>query len=156
MKYMKFFAFCAVLAFAFSASACEWESNNIEHFGHHLQGTWVSNYNQIYTGYLVITFDSITITGFHPNQTPPPFLGGNDANRPFRNFTRDAALRGHSEDGQRTDMSIAGHIFIWDVGVLQAPLSYTYWWTGGTLSNREYFLTFSFNDVIHTFRWAPQ
>ena len=152
---MKLFALCAVLAFAFSITACVWENSNHERFASHLQGTWVSHeQHDIYSGTLVITFNSITITGFYPSQTPPagcPYLG-NDFYRPFRDFTKNTALRGYSEEGQRVGMSIVGHIFIWDIGTLQAPLFYTYWWNGVPFAGREHFLSFTFNNKTHTFR----
>jgi len=147
---MKFLAIFAVLALAFSITACDWEGSNIERFGHHLEGIWVSNEanNYIYSGTLKITFDRITITGFGGYQTP---IFGNDANRPFRNFTKGTALRGHSEDGQRTDMNIRGHIFIWDIGMLQEGIPYTYWWAGAAFE-QDRFLTFNFGGLNHTFR----
>jgi len=142
---MKFLAFCAVLAAALSISACNMGNDNLKSFAHYLQGTWVSNDQSVYYGVLEITFDRITITGYYEDQTPTP--GGNDNQRPFRNFTTGIALTGHSEEGSRVNGAISGHIFIEDVGRLQPGIPYTYWYeTPPPYNKRVHFLLFNFGS----------
>jgi hypothetical protein len=148
---MKFLSFCVVLAAVLSISACDWEWENDEknNFASHLQGTWVSNDPSVYDGTLEITFTHITITGYSESQTPNP--GGNDAQRPFRNFTKRVSLNGYSEDEPGTNGRIEGQIFIEDVGVLQAGIPYTYWYTSASQGfSRTHFLRFSFGDRDET------
>jgi len=90
-----------LLAAAFFITSCDISSNgsgSIKSFDYKLQGTWESNDKTIYSGTIVIGYDRITITGFTPDQTPAKV--GNDNERPFRQFYRDQALKGYSEDGK--------------------------------------------------------
>ena len=126
-------------------TACEWEDlmsvNNT--LDYNLQGIWVSNNpDSIYSGRLEITNDRITITGYGESQTPVP--GGNDVERPFRDFTKGIALNAYSEDG---------HIFIEDAGLLQAGIPYIYW-EESSLANYGMveFLRFEFGGRPETLR----
>jgi hypothetical protein len=106
-------------------------------FASELQGTWVSNDASIYSGTLVITFDTITITGFNEGQTQ---LGdGDDNKRPFRGFTRGIPLKGYSEEGR---------IFIEDIGMLQNSIPYEYYTAG--VSQQGRFLRFIFGGRTET------
>ena len=114
------------------------ETSDIKSFDINLRGTWVSNDKSVYSGALEIDFDRITITGYLAEQTPS---GGNDVNRPFRNFTKDIPLKGYSEDGK---------LFIQDSGVLQEGIPYTYW-EGDSLPpdyKKIKFLSFTFSDRV--------
>ena len=109
MNNLKKFAACGVLLAFLLITSCDWDHKISEHksFDSDLRGTWVSNDPSTYSGSLEITFDTITIKGFTKNQTPS---GEDDNKRPFKNFTRGAALKGYSEDGK---------LFIEDAGLLQ-------------------------------------
>ena len=92
-------------------------TGNYKRFDWDIQGTWKTNApGSTYNGTLVIKYDSITITGYGETQTPA--LGGNDIERPFRNFTKNIALEGYTEEGK---------IFIKDAGTLSEGIPYTYW-----------------------------
>jgi len=138
MKHTKTFALGALLLTALLTAACDWEPLPVDTdvFDIKLRGTWVSNDPSIYSGTIIIEYKSITISGFFEIQTPTP--GGDDNQRPFKGFTKGAALKGYSEEG---------YIFIEDRGLLQSPIPYTYWETpyqaGGT---RRQFLSFTFGD----------
>ena len=128
------FTFLPVILSLFFVS-CDFESgssSDYKFFDYDLQGTWVTNdlYYSRYSGKLVITYNTITITGYGENQTP---LLGNDAERPFRDFTKRAALLGYSEGGR---------IFIKDSGLFQEGIPYKIYWDNYSLSGQ--FLRFSF------------
>ena len=102
-----------VLLFA----ACDWETEESKSFAYELHGTWVTNDpDSLYNGMLVITYDRIAITGYGESQTPR--RDGNDAQRPFRNFTKGTPLLGYSEEGR---------FFITDAGIIQEGVPYIYW-----------------------------
>ena len=152
MKHMKSIAFCAALAAIFSITACDlsWELDNYQQsFARHLQGIWVSNDPSIYSGTLEITFDRITIRGYEEGQTPRP--GGDDNQRPFRNFTRRVTLKGYSEERTEANGFILGHIFIEDAGIIQAGIPYTYWYLNSPSGfGRVHFLRFNFGGRDET------
>jgi len=113
--------------------SCDIESgppSDYKFFDYDLQGTWVSNDPGKYSGKLVITYNTITITGYGESQTS---IWGNDTERPFRDFTKRAALLGYSENG---------HIFIKDGGLFQEGIPYTLYSDNYSLSRQ--FLRFSF------------
>jgi hypothetical protein len=85
-------------------------------FDHELQGTWQTNGISDYSGTLVITTNSIRISGYAPNSLYELTHGIN--HRPFRNFVKDTALEGYSEESK---------IFIKDGGNWQDGIPYTYW-----------------------------
>jgi hypothetical protein len=63
-----------------------------------LQGTWESTDTSLYSGTLVMDYDTITITGYAESQTP--LWGGDDNKRPFKDFAKGAPLQCYTEDGQ--------------------------------------------------------
>jgi len=90
------------------------EKSDYKSFDSRLQGTWASNDPSVYSGGLVIGFNSIKITGYYENQkdlTKPDEL-------PFKYFTKDAVLEGYSEEGK---------IFIKDKGVIQEGILFTFY-----------------------------
>ena len=106
-------------------------------FTYDLRGAWVPNDpGGIYTGTLLITSDRITITGFSGSQTPS---GGDDNKRPFKDFTKGAALRGFSEEGK---------IYINDRGMLQEGISYIYYTVGSYPKTEFLRFTFAGSDII--------
>jgi hypothetical protein len=131
-------AFCFLLIFS-----CDWTvygslSDN-KSFDYDLRGTWTTNDpGSRYTGTLVITYNTITITGYGENQTPT--LGGNDTERPFKGFNKNIALSGYSEEGK---------IFIKDMGIMQEGIPYTY--DGGDYKRIE-LLRFNFGGKQQTLR----
>ena len=134
------FTFLPVILSLFFVS-CDFESvpsSDYKFFDYDLQGTWVTNdpYSK-YSGKLVITYNTITITGYGENQTP--VFWGNDAERPFKDFTKRAALSGYSEDE---------HIFIKDGGFFQEGIPYKLYWGDYSLSSQ--FLRFSFGGRHET------
>ncbi|MDR1840209.1 MAG: hypothetical protein LBQ93_11585 [Treponema sp.] len=128
------FTFLPVILSLFLVS-CDFEfglSSDYKFFDYDLQGTWVTNdLDSRYSGKLVITYNTITITGYGESQTP--VFWGNATERPFRYFTKRAALLGYSE-GRR--------IFIKDGGLFQEGIPYTLYW--GDYSLNSQFLRFSF------------
>ena len=125
--------------------ACDWEyePSDSDVFSRELRGTWHTNDpDSIYSGTLLIDYDRITIMGYGESQTPVPW--GNDAARPFRNFTKGAALKGYSEEG---------YIYIEDIGILQAGIPYTYWENYQPQDYRNVqFLSFDFGGRRETLR----
>ena len=102
-----------LLFFVFS---CNLDVGDIKSFDYELQGTWVTNVSSdTYQGGLYITYDTIKITGYGEDQTPET---GDDDTRPFRDFTKNAAFKGYSEDGK---------IFIEDSGLLQSGIPYIFY-----------------------------
>jgi hypothetical protein len=114
---------------AFLISSCgDWEhdSGDNKHFTYDLRGIWVtSDKDDRYTGTLEIENNRIRITGF--NETQTPVWGGNDKERPFRNFNTGYFLNGYSEVGE-----VKGHgkIFIQYLGEWQDGIPYYYESTG--------------------------
>ena len=102
-----------------------------------LRGNWVSNDASVYSGELVIGYGRITISGYGERQTP---LNGDDANRPFRTFTKEVTLDCKSENGK---------IYIKDVGQWQDGIPYIYY-TGS--SKRDKFLRINFGGRDETLR----
>jgi hypothetical protein len=64
-----------------------------------LRGTWESTDSELYSGTLVIDWDTITISGYGESQTPPTWQGGDDSKRPFRDFAKNVPLSCYTEDG---------------------------------------------------------
>jgi hypothetical protein len=116
------------------------ETGNYSRFDYNMRGTWTSNDPSRYSGSLTFTYDRITITGYGENQTP--VQGGNDEQRPFRNITKNIALKGYSEEG---------HIFIEDGGLVQEGIPYIYWSDMPPPDfKRVDFLRFTFGDRHET------
>ena len=122
------FTFFAFL-FSLLIAACDYENTdtggtgNYQRFDWDIQGTWKTNDTESrYSGTLVIGYNRITITGYGETQTPAQ--GGNDTERPFRNYTKGTPLEGYSEEqaeGQKV-------IVIKDAGTWQEAIPYTYWY----------------------------
>jgi len=131
--------FAGLLA-AFLVSACDWVgAGGLNSFDYNLRGTWVSNDPGIYSGTVVIDYNTITITGYSENQTP---LLGDDNKRPFRNFVKGIPLKGYSD-------SADGKIFIEKNGILQEGIPYTYWENSSLLTKTKLLtLTFGGRDEI--------
>jgi hypothetical protein len=73
-----------------------------------LHGTWESTNTSLYSGKLFIGGDTITITGYEEWQTPPKGQGGNDANRPFKEFAKDVPLPCYSENEKLFITTVGG------------------------------------------------
>lgn len=113
----KTIATAVLLVAAFFIASCDIYSDgssSLKSFDYKLQGTWESNDKTVYSGTVVIGYDHITITGYTADQTPTE--GGNDSERPFRQFYRGQALKGYSEDGK---------LYIENGGITEV-ISYTY------------------------------
>ena len=113
---------------SFLIVSCDYEpteggTGNYQRFDWDLHGTWITNESASrYTGTLVIDYSRITITGYSETQTPTP--GGNDTERPFRNFTKGIALEGYTEEQETTGEKV---MLIKDAGTWQEPITYLYW-----------------------------
>ena len=113
-------AVICVLSAALFMAACEEYTGKqiVKRFDYDLRGEWVTNgTGGRYTGGLKIDEYHITITGYGENQTPSPSDGGNDNERPFRDFPRGIALKGYCEEGK---------IFIEYGGTVREGIPYTY------------------------------
>jgi len=136
MNKRKFYAACVSVLFALFIMACNGTANtggNTKIFAYELRGTWVSNDPSVYKGTLKIDTDRITITDYSENQTPS---GQDDNRRPFKNFTKNIALKGYSDGGK---------IFIEDYGMLQEGIPYTYWEENPSPYNKKTkFINFTF------------
>ena len=135
------FILCSMLVACGSGSPED--TGNYSRFDFNIQGTWASNDpDSRYSGSLAFTYNRITITGYGENQTP--VQGGNDEERPFRNITKNIALKGYSEEG---------HIFIEDGGLVLEGIPYTYWYDNPPPDfKRVEFLRFTFGGRQETLR----
>jgi len=141
--------------FLFFIFSCDYEptgggTGNYQRFDWDLHGTWTTNDPESrYTGTLVIDYNRITITGYSETQTPTP--GGNDTDRPFRQFTKNTPLEGYTEEVEETGQKV---ILIKDAGTWQEGIPYTYW--EGVRSPPDFekveFLRFTFGDRQETLR----
>jgi hypothetical protein len=152
MNKYKFFAFGAAFLFALFMSACNIDGrtyDDFETFHYDLQGTWITNVpeSEIYTGKLVIEYNSVSITGYGSIQTPIP--GGDDNQRPFKAFTKGTALKAYSENGEMSNNARDGEIFIRNAGTLHDGIPYTYY-TGG--NGQDKFLKFTFAGMDQVLR----
>jgi hypothetical protein len=99
VKKIRIFAICAILLSAFFINSCDVPEGSRKSFDYRLQGTWVSNQTGIYSGKLIIGYDTITIIGYEEDWIIN-VLSGDDSKRPFRDFPRNVALKGYSEEGK--------------------------------------------------------
>jgi hypothetical protein len=144
----KIIACGAMLAVLFITSCGDWESGNSETFDYDLRGTWVLHeLDPDYEGELVITTDRITIKDFHRGQTP---WWGDDNDRPFKDFTKNVALKGYSEEITNTRNSKEGKFFIEDWGLVQEGIPYKFQ-KAGTYPE-VYLLQFTFGSNKITMR----
>jgi hypothetical protein len=150
MKNHKLFNLCTVLLFVYLLSTCDLDGTygSSESFHWDLRGTWYTNEpgGEVYTGQLVIDFNTITITGYDYFQT---LYIGNDNLRPFRDFTKGTPLMGNSEAGEMSFNARGGKIFIRDAGILHEGIPYTYYTTN---YGQDKFLKFYFDGWAQTLR----
>jgi hypothetical protein len=126
MKMTKKWLF-GLLALGFVLEGCEGITNgNSKTVDLKLHGTWESTDTNLYSGKLVIDFDTIVITGYDESQTR--YLWEDDK-RPFKDFAKNVPLPCYTEDGK---------LFIEMVGGEQSVL-YVY-----TTNRQGKFLRFSF------------
>jgi hypothetical protein len=126
MKMTKKWLF-GLLALGFVLAGCEGISNG-KTVDLDLRGTWESTDTSLYSGKLVIDFDTITITGYSESQTRYP---REDDKRPFKDFAKNVPLPCYTEDGK---------LFIEMIGGEQ---SVPYLYTSGVQGR---FLRFKFGD----------
>lgn len=111
------------------------------YFASSLRGTWESNDPSVYSGKLIIDYNSIKITGYDESQSQ----GSNDTKRPFRDFTRNTTLQGYSDESDGIK------IYIKDRGSWQPGIVYQYY-KSGTLLNSDHFLKFDFGGRSETLK----
>jgi hypothetical protein len=100
MKNLKLFTICLFLSSALFTISCDvvQSGGNYKSFSSDLLGTWNSNEpNGLYTGTLIITYDTITIDGYGENWLT--LLSGNESQRPFSGYPRGLS-KGYSEEGK--------------------------------------------------------
>ena len=152
MKIHRFLAACVVFVSVIFIGSCVIEGGSGDSFARKLRGTWVShNSDEIYSGQLVIDYNRITISGYKKYQ--PPLFGKDvdDSNRPFRDFTKDAVLKGYSEKGKNLKGSSEdGYIFIEEFGKLHDGIYYVYY---EDMAHNK-FLRFTFGDREETLRYT--
>ena len=149
------FSFLIYFAFLFSLLivSCDWDTDdrtdNYQRFDWDIQGTWKTNDPESrYTGTLEIDYSRITIKGYSETQTPA--LGGNDQERPFRNFTKNTPLEGYTEEQEETGEKI---LLIKDAGTWQEAIPYLYWYDYPPPDfDRVEFLRFTFGGRQETLR----
>ena len=137
---------------ALFVTACDLENTDDEtgsyrRFDWDLHGTWETNDpGSRYKGALDITYSRITITGYGEIQTP---VYGNDAERPFRNFTKGISLEGCTEELETGEKVMA----IKDAEAWQEGIPYTYWYDYPPPDfKRVDFLRFTFGGRQETLR----
>jgi hypothetical protein len=100
-------------------TACNMDSDNSGTFASVLRGTWTTNLPEAYdySGTLVISRDTITITGYESNYWNP-----DDPQRPFKDITKGVARSGYSEDGKIyiDDFGLKEFAYEYDSGVSPA------------------------------------
>jgi len=147
---MKTLTVCAGILTVFFIAACGFETEPTFNFD--LQGTWKTNNAYDYWGELIIDNGKITITGY---DQPTP-SGGNDGNRPFKNFTQNKALkcRWTSEESKSKDRA-QGILFITDQGEEKEGIPFLYWegdlWYDSSSSigyRADKFLRFTFGNRV--------
>jgi len=106
-------------------------------FDKKLRGTWVSNETGLYSGSLIITYDTITIDGYGEDWTS---LVGDDSRRPFRDFLKRVPLTGYSEGNE---------IFITYRDTAPDGIQFTYSEVG-SYPNKYKLLEFYFGDRRET------
>jgi len=134
MKKTIFFATVIILLCVFFISSCDGVvTGDYKNFESKLRGTWVSNDPGIYSGTLIITYDTITIDGYGESQTPQ---NGDDSQRPFKGIPKGKQFKGYSEDGM---------IFFSYGDAAQNGIPYIYT-AGGNYQNEFKILEFTFGD----------
>jgi len=136
-------AFCSLFISSCDGNGNNWKngSSNFKSFTYNLQGTWKTNEpSDIYSGTLVIDYNTIIISGYVRDELHE-LINGEDR-RPFKDFTKNVALEGYSEEEK---------IFIKDIGVIQEGIPYTYWYTQPDNKQID-FLSFNFGGRVETLR----
>jgi len=118
-----------ILLAAFLVTSCEWEwePGSYYSFDYKLQGTWESVDKSVYSGGLIITYNTFKIVGYYENQTN---FGHPPSNRPFREFSKDIPFKGYSEDGR---------IFIEHRGMIQSMPYFYYSYNYGHDERLEFY-----------------
>jgi hypothetical protein len=107
--------FTNILLFALFLSSCDGlYTGDYRSFESKLRGTWVSNETGLYSGSLIINYDTITIEGYPEDWTA---LMVDDSKRPLRDYPKHVPLTGYSEEGK---------IFIEYPGSIFNDISYVY------------------------------
>jgi len=110
MKKHNCFAIIIILVCSFLLSAYDGQmTGDYKYFERKLWGTWVSNDSGLYSGTLIITYDTIAIDGYGEDWTS---MVGDDSKRPFRNLPRRKDIKGYSERVSLNEYSEEGKIFI--------------------------------------------
>jgi len=140
MKRIGIFAVCIIILSALFTGACKMEPDDGKYFEKKLRGTWNTNsVSTTYTGTLIINSGTITIIGYGEEQTQPEWVDGvwkkDDSKRPFKDFLRDIALDGYSEDGK---------IFIKKGEIAADGIPYTYY-EAGKYPDKYKIMEFDFN-----------
>jgi hypothetical protein len=120
-----------VLSAALLLAACDVTGGNTnkKFVDSKLRGTWESTDASLYSGALVIGFDTITINGYGESQTPPIYSGGDDAKRPFRNLAKNAPYPCYTEDGAlfiETSGGAQGFLFVYSTSGSERYLRFTF------------------------------
>jgi hypothetical protein len=149
--------FAALLAASAAACNGDTDGSGYQSFDSDMRGTWATNtppdYLAGYSGGIVITRDTITITGYEGTIG----FGADEATRPFRGFTRGGALPGYPEKTASHDYpDHEGTLFIKDAGVWQTGIGYSFYRAGSGSSSYQYFLRFSFGGREETLRKTGQ
>jgi hypothetical protein len=144
----RFFLYFALCSFATLCLCCRdalySHPENRNTFSNDLLGKWVSNgvSNQtvVYSGTLVIDYETITIDGYGEDWAS---ILGDDSKRPFVGFPRRAALKGYSQEGK---------IFIINYANGQNGIPYKYS-EEGSYPDRKKFLSFDFGGRTEIVEW---
>ncbi|MDR1948422.1 MAG: hypothetical protein LBQ38_03450 [Spirochaetaceae bacterium] len=123
-----------LLALGFVLAGCEGVADG-KLVDLNLHGTWESTDTSLYSGTLVIGYDTITITGYYESQTIDFWK---DVQRPFKGFAKNVPLPCYTEDKK---------LFIEMVGGGESILPYTYYY-----NTQGKFLRFSFGDSTAGYR----
>jgi len=110
------FILCSFFLASCSTEGWISDSSNSNFFDYDLRGTWETNGVSDYSGILVITYNSIKISGYSPNSMYELTNGINQ--RPFKDFVKETPLDGYSEESK---------IHIKDGGNWKDGIPYTYW-----------------------------
>jgi len=133
---LKFLILCPILAALIIAACGEYSGSEPGNsFARDLRGTWESNDPSVYSGTLVIGYNTITISGYDESQAiwlPNP----NPNQLPFKAFTKGTELSGYAADGT---------MYILDRGAWQDGIPYAYY-TAGSSTNKKEFLLFNFDE----------
>jgi hypothetical protein len=98
MKSLKYFIICLLLLSVLFISSCDGLlTGDFKSFDSNLRGTWVSNETGLFSGSLIIDYDTITIDGYGEGWAS---LVGDDSRRPFKDYPKRVPLKGYSEEGK--------------------------------------------------------